>query len=227
VTADASGSTDNGGNQITTYEFDFGDGTTVGPQADDTATHTYASQGNYTVTVTVTDSAGQSSTATDDVAVGPPTSSNLIGNPGFETGLTGWNTSGRAGITLTQVAGGHSGSFAAALTNTNSTSTSDCTLNDSPDWVKSTSSGSYTASIWVRADNPGAKLNLRIREYENGSSEGSKTTSVILTTTWQQVTLSYTPQISTGGEDLDFNAYLSNAAPGNCFYADDASESLT
>jgi PKD repeat protein len=226
VTADATNSTDNDTYPIASYKFDFGDATPSGPQAAGTASHTYTAAGTYTITVTVTDTAGESSQAKATVTVGPAHGANQIGNPGFETNTSGWNTGGRAGITLTQVAGGHSGSFAAALTNTTSAKAADCTLNDSPDWVKSTFSGTYTASLWVRADAPGAKLNLRVREYQGSTNEGSKSTTVTLSTTWQQVTLSYTPQISTGGEDLDFTAYLSNAAPGNCFYADDASESL-
>ena len=54
VTADASTSTA-GSSAIGSYTFDFGDGTTVGPQPGATATHTYTTPGSYTVTVTVTD----------------------------------------------------------------------------------------------------------------------------------------------------------------------------
>ena len=73
TTADASASTP-GTNPIATYTFDFGDGTTVGPQAGATAAHVYSAGGNYTLTVTVTDSIGVSSTATAHVtATAPPT----------------------------------------------------------------------------------------------------------------------------------------------------------
>jgi parallel beta-helix repeat protein len=72
VTADASASTA-GSSPITGYTFDFGDGTTVGPQAGATASHTYTTAGTYTVTVTVTDSSGLASTATQPVSVNPPT----------------------------------------------------------------------------------------------------------------------------------------------------------
>jgi PKD repeat protein len=70
VTADASGSTDPIG--ISTYTFDFGDGTVVGPQAGSTAAHTYNATGPYSVTVTVTDSAGGASSATAGVTVAAP-----------------------------------------------------------------------------------------------------------------------------------------------------------
>jgi parallel beta-helix repeat protein len=72
VTADASASTA-GSSPITGYTFDFGDGTTVGPQAAATASHTYASAGTYTVTVTVTDSDGLTATATQSVTANWPT----------------------------------------------------------------------------------------------------------------------------------------------------------
>jgi len=64
VTADASGSTA-GTNPITSYKFNFGDGSAVvGPQSGATANHTYVVGGTFTVTVTVTDSTGLTSTAT-------------------------------------------------------------------------------------------------------------------------------------------------------------------
>ena len=70
VTADASGSTDPQG-QTLSYAFDFGDGTTVGPQADTTAQHTYASAGSFTVTVTVTDTSGLTDSTSRTMTVAP------------------------------------------------------------------------------------------------------------------------------------------------------------
>ena len=53
---DASGSTDDVG--ITTYAWDFGDGTPSASSTSATATHAYAAGGAYTVVLTVTDTAG-------------------------------------------------------------------------------------------------------------------------------------------------------------------------
>jgi parallel beta-helix repeat protein len=217
VTADASGSHDPDAD-ITSYRFDFGDGTVVGPQPSPIATHTFSAGGSYPVTVRVTDGTGLSSIAATTVDV-TTAGTNLVGNPGFETNTAGWNVSGRAGITLTRVAGGHSGGWAAVLRNTTATTQADCTLNDSPNWISSTGPGTYQGSLWVRADTAGAALKLRFREYNGSTFVGSATTTATLTTAWQKVSVSYAPQIA--GSNVDLNAYLTSASPGVCFYADD------
>jgi parallel beta-helix repeat protein len=221
VTANASNSTA-GTNPIASYTFAWGDGSTTGPQAGSSATHTYTTAGTRTVTLTVTDSVGLTSTASATVTT-TVTSTNLVGNPGFETGLSGWNTSGSGtGVTLTQAVGGHTGTYSALLTNTSSVNAG-CTLNDSPNWVASTSPGTYTASIWVRADAGGKPLNLRLREYSGSTLVGTGTSTITLSTSWQQVTVAYT--VAAAGTTLDLNAYTTtaNSPPGTCFYADDAS----
>jgi len=151
---------------------------------------------------------------------------NYVKNSGFETDLSGWNTSGSGtGVTLARVAGGHSGAWAALLTN-GGTSATTCAINDSPDWVKPTAAGTYTGTIWARADTAGKPLKLRFREYSisSGALLGTATNQITLSTSWQQVSVSYTVT-TPGSSSLDFNAYLSSAdaPPGACFYADDAS----
>jgi hypothetical protein len=64
VTFDASNCTDNIG--ITSYSWDFGDGTTA---TDKTTTHTYSNPGNYTATLTVRDAAGNTATSSLTVTV--------------------------------------------------------------------------------------------------------------------------------------------------------------
>ena len=66
VTLSASRSTDIDGGALS-YRFTFGDGTTAGPQATPTITHTYAI-GTWTASVIVTDNTGLTSIATGTVA---------------------------------------------------------------------------------------------------------------------------------------------------------------
>jgi len=80
VTADASGSTA-GSVPITSYTFDFGDGTTLGPQPDAVASHTYTSAGTYTVSVTVTDGNGLTSSTTQQVTLNLPPTARLSVSP--------------------------------------------------------------------------------------------------------------------------------------------------
>ena len=121
---------------------------------------------------------------------------------------------------MSRVAGGHSGGFAAKLTNSGSSAT-ECNLNDSPNWVLTSAAGTYTGSLWVRADTAGAILKLRFREYAGSTFKGSVTTQLTLSTAWQLISATYTPA-APGTSTLDFNAYVSSAPVGTCFYADDA-----
>jgi PKD repeat protein len=219
VTADASASTDTDATPIDTYRFDFGEGTVVGPQAQATADHTYNAAGTYTVTVTVTDTGGKSSEASAQVTVTTTAPNNLVGNPGFETNTTGWKTPA-ASITLERVAGGHSGDWAAKLTNTGAAG-ANCEITDAPNWVTQTTAGTYTSSIWARADSAGATLKLRVREYSGGALAGSVSKSLTLSTSWQEVTANYT--VANPGSFLDYEAFIASAPTGVCFYADDAS----
>jgi hypothetical protein len=67
-------------------------------------------------------------------------------------------------------------------------------------------------------------LKLRFREYSGSTQVATATSQVTLTTSWQQATVTY--RVPTAGTSLDFNAYISSAPPGTCFYADDASITL-
>jgi PKD repeat protein len=73
VSFDGLGSTDDGG-PISNYAWTFGDGgTATGPQP----MHTYAAQGSFTATLTVTDAQGLTGSATKVIVVGGPNRSPL------------------------------------------------------------------------------------------------------------------------------------------------------
>jgi len=203
VQLNAGGSTDNG--SIATYTFNFGDGSpVVGPQASAITTHTYTS-GNWTATVTVTDNLGATATATAAVTVSsaPP---NLVGNPGFETDLTGWAKVGSA--SLVRVAGGHSGSFCMEV---RSTSTSSYGVNDTPNWVTNVPAigTQYRFSAWVRSAVHRGTVKLKVKEFVGSTQQGSTVYSpvVTLSATWQLLTADYT-SIRAGSQiDLEIAAY--------------------
>jgi hypothetical protein len=204
---------DAAGHQIATSELPY---TLPG------ATVTYAPAAGYTGPDSFSFAAHDGSQAGSPAAVSITVrSTNLVGNPGFETNTSGWNTSGNANVTLTRVSGGHSGDWAAALTNTGTTNTT-CTLNDSPNWVATTSAGTYTAKLWARADVSGRVLQLKLREYSGSTFVGSASAQITLSTSWQMVTVSYVPG-APGSSNIDLNASTASAPPGTCFYADDVS----
>jgi hypothetical protein len=210
------------GTLVTTWSQFSGPGTvTFGDASSLSTTASFSPSGTYVLRLTADDSALQSS---DDLTVTVNSSSqNLVGNPGFETDTAGWNTSGSdVGVTLTRVSGGHSGGWSGLVANGGSGTAATCKIQDAPNWVTTTSAGTYTGSMWVRADSPGATLTIKLRQYNSSTLVGLKTASITLTTSWQMVSVSYVPAMP-GTSTLDFLGLVSNAPVGTCFYADDIS----
>jgi hypothetical protein len=87
--------------------------------------------------------------------------------------------------------------------------------------VTTTSAGTYTGTLWVRADTAGTTLKLKFQEYNGATLVGTAIAQASLTTSWQRVTVTYT--IKSPGSTLDCLAYVTSPAPGAVFYADDAS----
>ena len=85
---DGTGSSDADGT-IASYAWDFGDGTTDNTTA--TPSHTYSAEGNYTVTLTVTDNRGGMSTSQQTVtAVAPITGISFVGSDTRDASATTW-----------------------------------------------------------------------------------------------------------------------------------------
>ncbi len=89
ISFDASNSSDPDGDDIVSYEWDFGDGTNGNGVY---VEHTYSSIGNYTVTLTITDSQDKTSTISTyaNISIQTPDQNDDNGNdtPGFEIFLT-------------------------------------------------------------------------------------------------------------------------------------------
>jgi PKD repeat protein len=210
------------GDPTPTPSWDFGDNSP--PDTTSTPSHTYTARGTYTVVLTATNTVS-SDTEQATITVGdvPPPPTDLIGNPGFENGTSGWGTAtSGTGVTLSQTAPGRNGSLGAALVANGSATNQRCALNDQPNWVTTSTAGVYTASIWVRGESAGALFKFVFKEFNGGLEIGSHRVEATLTTDWRLFTVSYTP-MAPGTSTLDFLAFLPDGPPGTCFLADDAS----
>ncbi len=218
--------TDTSTGSPTSWAWSFGDGQASTAQS---PTHVFTDPGTYTVRLTASN-AGGDSVATTQITVGPgtpppPSTGNLVSNPGFESDLSGWDANGSPGVALQRVSGGHSGAWAAKVTN-NSAGPATETLNDNPDTVSTSVAGTYTGSIWVRADTTGAKLYLRVREYRGSTKVSEKVVGVVLSTSWQQVSATLVPT-SPGSTSIELATAVYSAGPGTSYYADDAALTLS
>ncbi len=222
VTANASASSDPDGSSVS-YQFDFGDGTIVGPQASSSATHTYA-VGTWPVQVIATDNRGGSSISPSITVQALGTGANMVANPSFETNLTGWSPTPSSGTTAandTLVMGGQIG-MKSVLSRGAATGTVMFGINDSPNVV--TNSGPlgtlFHFEAWVRSDVHHGVARIRLREFSsaNASLGTSYSNSVTLSTTWQKLSIDYTP--IGANSSIDFNVLDTPIVAGEKFNID-------
>ena len=121
---------------------------------------------------------------------------------------------------LARVAGGHTGGWSAAISNTGTVSGS-CTLNDSPNWATTSAAGTYVGSAWVKSTRTGT-VTIRVREYNKATNAliGGTSKSYPLTSSWQLITASYTAQ-QPGASTIDFNLDGDAPAATVAYSADD------
>jgi len=197
MTADASGSTDTDGTPIATYTFDFGDGTTpVGPQAAATAAHTYTAPGIFTVQVTVTDTAGLSSTATATVQVG------LADNPPVAA-LTVTPTSGLVNLAVT--------ANASASTDTDSTPIASYTF----DFGDGTAAvGPQAGAIATHTYTRAGTFTVRVTVSDSAGLSSTAIATVIVTDAAPVASLSVSPGAGRAPHAVSVNASASTDTDG-------------
>jgi len=220
VSVDAGASTDPDGS-VSSFRFDFGDGTIVGPRPQGNATHKYAACGNWTLTVTVTDYQGAATIKTIPVTVGwAPHLPNLVGNPSFESGTTNWGP--YASATLARVAGGFDGSWALQVTGPATPGTFG--INDTPNWVAGIPAAGrrYRITACVRSEEGLGSVKFQVREYLGATKMGeAPSPSVVLSPSWRMVTVDYTSVAA--GSNLDFQVLDSPVEDREAFLVDNIS----
>ncbi len=107
--------------------------------------------------------AASSTVAPDSSAPATTVPGNLVGNPGFESGFSGWRPLGGARIDRTDIA--HQGSFAIKLSGG---STPDPGI-AYPTVTSTKAKGAlYQATVWVQASAPGVTGEIHLLEYVEG-----------------------------------------------------------
>ncbi|MDX6591205.1 MAG: hypothetical protein QOJ13_401 [Gaiellales bacterium] len=143
-------------------------------------------------------------------------SGNVLANPSFEGGVSGW---GKTNAVLASITGAVDGTMAARASRSG-TATS-YSIYPSPVAVSSTVAGvSYTATAWVRSSTTAENVCIILREKTPaGSNVSSSSTCVRTTTTWQQIPpVSYVTKAA--GNSLNLLLSQASASTGDSFDAD-------
>jgi parallel beta-helix repeat protein len=176
----------------------------------------------YPVVFTASNALSGSASTAITVSAVPEPSSNLVGNPSFETSTVGWSSNG--GATLQRVAGGFDGAHALELRGP-ATGTSKFGVNDSPNWVTTTPAvgAVYRFTAWVRSASASGQGMIRVREYLAGVEQGTikYSPAATLTPAWQMITLVFTATVA--GSTFDLQVVDQPVAPAEVFQTDNIS----
>lgn len=148
-----------------------------------------------------------------------PSPLNLVENPGFEAGTSGWRSSRKAQLDVG--AGGRTGDAAARLRSVGHRDAR-CAITDMPNAVPTTHAGRYTASVWVRAPQRGGRARLLLVERDSaGDRVAVSASDVALTRGWREIAVRLEPR-DPGLTSLSLLLIRRHAGRGTCFIADDA-----
>jgi hypothetical protein len=165
--------------------------------------------------------------ASTAVLSGAASAAEEVSNGTFETSTSGWlatpKDDGSAPVALARVAGGHTGSYAARVSNT-STAAVTTVLNDAPNSVASTVAGqTYRATAWLRASQANTSLVLRLLEFNTSNALATSKQSYYWATdtVWHKITVDLVA--SRAGSSIDVNALAWDLGAGKSFLVDDVS----
>ncbi|MGV9001345.1 MAG: fibronectin type III domain-containing protein [Candidatus Saccharimonadaceae bacterium] len=185
-----------GGSAITSYTVTASPGDTVATSTGSPVVMSGLTAGTaYTFTVTATNAIGTSVSSAPSNSVVPLSANpELLSDPGFEVGNSGWKAFDTGTLTRTTTPV-YSGARALKVVRSQTTATkTGITLNDT---MKTTVAGKlYTASCYVRASVSGLNMYARLMEYSQNyaTSTSFPSTAVSITSlpanTWQLVSFS-------------------------------------
>ncbi len=156
----------------------------------------------------------------------PPAGHEYVINKSVETDLTGWTGLWSSNSVSTRVSGGYDGNYAIRSVNSSSAAAQHG-FTSSPETLDGTTNATaagktYTASVWVKPDVAGQKLNLYVRERNsNGATVGSKTGVLTTLAGWQQLTTTYSAVASSNR--ISLTVWSSGSAATKGFTADSMS----
>ena len=218
VTADASIFNDLEKGEVM-FQFDFGDGTVIGPQLDPKATHTYKEMGTFRIEVRIAPKDKPPLTISKIIQL-TDKRGNLVSNPSFEIDTHAWRS--YRGPTLRRIQDGTDGEFSLEV-KAPSNSLAIFGVNDSPNWkISSPAKGiRYRFSAEVKSKVSKGLAFLRIREYLNESKVGvtTESTHVILSPNWETLSVDYTTEAA--GSKLDFQILNDPLKAGEVFQVDE------
>jgi hypothetical protein len=141
--------------------------------------------------------------------------SQLLTNPGFEGGLSGWTTLNSTGATISAnavAADAHSGSGSMKVVNPTAQPGNQWRVQVSSAAFPTTVGKQYTISYWVRAAAPGGSIRL-----STGPSSAQYQADQAIGTAWQQVSWTITASLTSTTFLFDMGQVA------NTYYIDDAS----
>jgi hypothetical protein len=144
----------------------------------------------------------------------PGQNSNLLADPGFETGLDGWSAVNKAA--LEQVEEGRSGDW--GLRMTRGSSRWPGALHDEVASLKADKR--YEASVWVKASKPGVEVQVNLFELRGGKRFAVDTVGAIVQAgEWQRLDVSH--DTHRPGATLALELLAPNLASGTNLLVDD------
>ncbi len=147
-------------------------------------------------------------------------SGNLVANPGFESNTNNWSVTNAS---LSRDTGNaHSGSAGGKVQRSGG---STGTLTDNPDTVSNPAQNTvYSGSVWVKgyAASAGKTITLSLTEKGGAVANESDSSSIALSTSWQQISVNRTIQESDRSK-LEISLHVPSWGSGDGFWVDDIS----